>query len=173
MRREPVVPERGSFGEALRAARTSLHLDQERFAQRIGASCRSVGRWEANRGDPPLAMMRQVFLSLQDVAPSVLAPLADFAEMALPTRPPAIQEPAAQLPAALEPAASHASAKPMVDAAVRAAAESLDVTAGSLRAALAELLGEVAASGLSVAALRTLVVEGAGSSARAPRGVKP
>jgi transcriptional regulator with XRE-family HTH domain len=125
-----------SIGTALRAVRRSLGLTQADVGARVLAGRETVSAWERDRWEPTHQQRVRIVESLADAPPDVLAPLVQALGVAAP-RP-------------LGRAALGADATARASAAIRAAADQLDVPASTLRRTLAVAVAHLDASGVSL-----------------------
>jgi transcriptional regulator with XRE-family HTH domain len=162
-RRRQIDPKR--FAPLLRRAREEAALTFEQLAQKAGTTARSVQRWEA-AVVPPTRSLREplaralggasfeAWRALVEVlglpVDAMLARVPLQAAKAAPPLPPPAPPPA--------PAPPPVDPRAVLDDAVRATAEELDVTARKVRAAFAQLLVDLERLGLSYAAARELLL---------------
>ena len=141
-----------SVGEALRAVRKALDLNQEELAGLLGSSLRTILRWEHDQAEVS-ALMRPYMLKKLAQAP---APLVSALALAL--RQP---DPHAAIPAKEEPSARPQDAARRLGVAledlVLASADEHDVSPRRLRAFLAAALREIEHQGASAAAARAVL----------------
>ena len=126
------------IAQALRAVRSALRLRQSDFAERVFVARETVSSWEQGRTEPDHGQRVAMVARLADAPPDVLARLVQAFGIAVP----------AGLPGAAGPGAPDAA--PRVLAAIRAAADELDVPASSLRRMLVVTLAQLAAAGVSL-----------------------
>jgi transcriptional regulator with XRE-family HTH domain len=163
------------LGEALRAARQVLHLDQVGLAQRVPTSSRQVSRWENGLRPDPVhaARILDVFASIPAPLYAALADalgveLPDAEEAPPPPPPPQAPQPVlAPAPIVPPPPArpSTAELRASFDAIIFAVAEQRDVLPRHLRAFAVELFQGADRLGVSAkeAALLVAVPERSGA----------
>ncbi len=141
-----------SFGVALAAVRGALEQSQTQFGARFGVSRRTLTRWEAHDELPPEPMRKHIATSIPDAPAELREALVRSmglggAFLALAAPAPAATAPAAV--ASVDPAA--------LDGAYLDLCERAEVPPGRLRRPLVEFLRRAEASGLSLAATRTVL----------------
>lgn len=52
-----------SFGQRISELRRDRGLTQERFAEKLGVSTRTVASWETDEHNPPLKMMKEIAIT--------------------------------------------------------------------------------------------------------------
>ncbi|MGO8993386.1 MAG: helix-turn-helix domain-containing protein [Polyangiaceae bacterium] len=138
-------------GEALRAAREAVHLDQAGLGARVLVSARQVSRWE--NGDPPTPAAARRILDVLTPTPAPLREaLAGAFGIELPAReppPPPVVAPPAPRPVA--------DLRASFDAIIYAAAEEHDLLPRRLRTFAVDLLRGVDRLGLSAKEAAVLV----------------
>src|SRR5262249_5403808 len=127
MRKPPLTP----VGIALRDLRFDMRLQQRELAELLGISRLTLGRWEKGQASPSRAERLRVIEWLADAPQPAAKRLAVAGGTAHGADAEAKAEPPLRARSALRAA---------VPAAVRAAADDLDVTAASVRRALAGVL---------------------------------
>jgi transcriptional regulator with XRE-family HTH domain len=127
------MAERGpSVGEALRSVRKALGLRQVDFGARILVGRETISSWEQG-GTAPTYEQRVIILKqLADVAPQVLAPLVEALGVVAPR--------------GVARGAARADVTARALAAIRAAADELDVPASGLRRTMAVVLAHLGAA---------------------------
>jgi DNA-binding XRE family transcriptional regulator len=158
----PSPSESLSLPNLLQRARSQLGVDRNELARRIGVARKTITRWEHAQGAPHAQLREDVALALTEIdgatwraivramrlpLDAMLAKSASQSAKAAPPPPP--------LPSPKAPAID---ARAVLDDAIRATAEDLDVTAKRLRSAFALLLSDVERLDLGPAEARALVL---------------
>jgi len=149
---------------AFREARRHVRLSQQELAAELLASTRSISRWEMGHMLPDLHARVRVIEWARALPPSVGEPVLSalgvvIAKAPEPTRAP-VPQPPPPAPVVAVRAPPAIDARALVDGAVVAMAEELDVGPRSLRRALDRFLATVAEGGAEIAGVRRgLVVE--------------
>lgn len=126
------------IARALRDVRVALRLRQSDFAERMFVARETVSSWEQGRTEPDHGQRVAMVERLTDAPPEVLARLVQAFGIAAP----------AGWQGAAGPGAPGAA--PRVLAAIRAAADELDVPASSLRRMLVVTVAQLTAAGVSL-----------------------
>jgi transcriptional regulator with XRE-family HTH domain len=136
-------------GALIAQARREARMTQAFLANKVGASERTLSRWETGSIPPSLSQLKGLVALLGKAEPATLDELRHAAHL----QPKLVPLP----PVATIPAPPPADPQNAFDEAVRAYAEDLDVSARRLRAVLGLLLAEIERSGLPLASARDMI----------------
>jgi transcriptional regulator with XRE-family HTH domain len=165
----------------LRRARTQLGLEQRALAKHFQITPRTLSRWEAGGARPVRDCRELVAKVLENIdgetwraivtelglpLDQMLAKNAIQRAKLPPPPPPPEPPPPEPEPPPAPPAPTSAQIRAALDDLVRATAEDLDVTARRLRAALGNVLADLAALGLSPAEAREHVMHRAARASK-------
>lgn len=145
-KRDPVSRE--TFNDVLDAIHDTLGWKWNALARAMGVSRRTLVRWVYHRDMPAPARRVAIVAALRDLPMDLVARLA--ASLEVDPRIGGVAPPDA-------PAHVPERARPVLDAAIYAAADAMNVRAGDLRTALGPILSAIAELGIDARAARALV----------------